>query len=68
MNEQNKLTRRRFIALSVLGAGGVCLLGRCANPPLSPWRLSHSRNLLYSMPWLNKSSQPMNGQVVVMPV
>jgi gluconate 2-dehydrogenase gamma chain len=38
MNEQNKLTRRRFIALSVLGAGGVCLLGRCANTPLSPWR------------------------------
>ena len=38
MNEQNKLTRRRFIALSVLGAGGVCLLGRCANPPLSAWR------------------------------
>jgi gluconate 2-dehydrogenase gamma chain len=34
MNEQNKLTRRRFIALSVLGTGGVCLLGRCTNPPL----------------------------------
>ncbi|HEY3389445.1 MAG TPA: gluconate 2-dehydrogenase subunit 3 family protein, partial [Prolixibacteraceae bacterium] len=33
-----KLTRRRFITLSVLGVGGICLLSRCANPPLSPWR------------------------------
>ena len=38
MNEQNKLTRRRFITLSVLGAGGMCLLSRCVNPPLSRWR------------------------------
>ena len=38
MNEQIKLTRRRFISLSVLGAGGMCLLSRCTNPPLSPWR------------------------------
>lgn len=39
MNKPNQLTRRRFIALSVLGAGGMCLLSRCANPPLSRWRL-----------------------------
>jgi gluconate 2-dehydrogenase gamma chain len=38
MNNYNKLTRRRFFALSVLGAGGMCLLSRCANPPLSQWR------------------------------
>ena len=30
MNKPNQLTRRRFIALSVLGAGGMCLLSRCA--------------------------------------
>jgi len=38
MEKQTKLTRRSFIALSVLGAGGMCLLSRCSNPPLSPWR------------------------------
>jgi len=38
MEKQTKLTRRGFITLSVLGAGGVCLLGRCTNPPLSRWR------------------------------
>jgi gluconate 2-dehydrogenase gamma chain len=38
MDNQTKLTRRRFITLSVLGAGGMCLLSRCANPALSPWR------------------------------
>ncbi len=38
MNQQTKLTRRRFIALSVLGAGGMCLLSRCTNPPLSRWQ------------------------------
>ena len=38
MDIQNKLNRRRFITLSVIGASGMCLLGRCANPPLSPWR------------------------------
>ena len=38
MIDHYKQNRRRFIALSVLGAGGMCLLSRCANPPLSPWR------------------------------
>src|SRR5674476_679961 len=38
MEKQSKLTRRHFIALSVLGAGGMCLLSRCSNPPLSSWR------------------------------
>jgi len=38
MDKPMKLTRRRFIALSVLAAGGTCLLNRCANPALSPWR------------------------------
>lgn len=38
MDNLTKLTRRRFIALSVLGAGGMCLLSRCANPTLSRWR------------------------------
>jgi len=38
MNNQIKLTRRRFITLSVLGTGGMCLLSRCVNPPLSRWR------------------------------
>ena len=38
MNKQMKLTRRRFITLSLLGTGGMCLLSRCANPPLSRWR------------------------------
>lgn len=38
MEKQTKLTRRRFIAISVLGAGGMCLLSRCTNPPLSRWR------------------------------
>jgi len=38
MEKLTKLTRRRFIALSVLGAGGMCLLSRCANPPLTQWR------------------------------
>jgi gluconate 2-dehydrogenase gamma chain len=39
MNQQAKLTRRRFITISVLGTGGICLLSRCANPPLSKWRV-----------------------------
>lgn len=39
MDNHVKLNRRRFIALSVLGAGGMCLLSRCANPPLSQWRI-----------------------------
>ena len=39
MNQQAKLTRRRFITLSVLATGGICLLSRCANPPLSKWRV-----------------------------
>jgi gluconate 2-dehydrogenase gamma chain len=39
MEKQTKLTRRHFITLSVLGAGGMCLLSRCSNPPLSPWRI-----------------------------
>lgn len=38
MDKQIKLTRRRFIALSVLGTGGICLLSRCINVPLSRWR------------------------------
>ena len=38
MENQTKLTRRHFITLSVLGAGGMCLLSRCSNPALSPWR------------------------------
>lgn len=38
MINQLKQNRRRFITLSVLGAGGMCLLSRCANPPLSRWR------------------------------
>ena len=38
MDDQKKLNRRRFIALSVLGTGGMCLLSRCANQPLSRWR------------------------------
>ena len=38
MNKQINLTRRRFIALSVMGAGGMCLLTKCANPTLSRWR------------------------------
>lgn len=38
MDELKKLNRRRFIALSIAGAGGMCLLSRCANPPLSRWR------------------------------
>jgi len=37
MEKPTKLTRRRFIALSLLGTGGMCLLSRCMNPPLSPW-------------------------------
>jgi len=39
MNQQVRLTRRRFITLSVLGTGGICLLSRCANPPLSKWQV-----------------------------
>jgi gluconate 2-dehydrogenase gamma chain len=48
MDKLTKLTRRRFITLSVLGAGGMCLLSRCANPPLSPWRFitAQESNLL----------------------
>jgi gluconate 2-dehydrogenase gamma chain len=38
MEKQTKLTRRHFITLSVLGVGGMCLLSRCSNPALSPWR------------------------------
>lgn len=38
MIKQKNLTRRRFMALSVMGVGGMCLLTRCASPPLSPWR------------------------------
>ncbi len=38
MEKQTKLTRRRFIALSVLGTGGMCLLSRCSNPPISSWK------------------------------
>jgi len=47
MNKHFKQNRRRFIALSVLGAGGMCLLSRCANPPLSRWRfLTEQEGLL----------------------
>ena len=48
MDKLTKLTRRRFITLSVLGAGGMYLLSRCANPPLSPWRFitAQESNLL----------------------
>lgn len=38
MDEQNKVTRRRFITLSLVATGGMCLLSRCVNPPLSSWR------------------------------
>jgi gluconate 2-dehydrogenase gamma chain len=38
MEKQTRLTRRSFIALSVMGAGGMCLLSRCTNPALSRWR------------------------------
>ena len=38
MDIQSKLNRRRFITLSLIGAGGVCLLGRCANPTLAAYR------------------------------
>ena len=38
MDFHNKINRRRFITMSVISAGGVCLLGRCANPSLSGWR------------------------------
>lgn len=43
MNNQIKLTRRRFIALSVLGAGGMCFLSRCTNPVQSRWRFFTER-------------------------
>ena len=51
MDFQSKLNRRRFISLSLIGAGGVCLLGRCANPTLSPWRFlyTHEASLLDSL-------------------
>jgi gluconate 2-dehydrogenase gamma chain len=38
MNNQTKITRRRFMALSVMGAGGICMLSRCTNNSLSRWR------------------------------
>jgi gluconate 2-dehydrogenase gamma chain len=38
MNKPNKLTRRRFTTLSVLGTCGLCNLSRCRNPKLSRWR------------------------------
>lgn len=39
MDNRAKLTRCRFIALSIfLEAGGMCLLSRCTNPALSSWR------------------------------
>jgi gluconate 2-dehydrogenase gamma chain len=38
MDNPVKLNRRRFIALSVLGAGGMCLFSRCVNHSLSQWR------------------------------
>jgi gluconate 2-dehydrogenase gamma chain len=38
MDNLKKQSRRRFITLSILGTGGMCLLSRCANPPLSRWR------------------------------
>ncbi|HET6558992.1 MAG TPA: gluconate 2-dehydrogenase subunit 3 family protein [Prolixibacteraceae bacterium] len=38
MDNHTKLTRRRFIALSLMGTGGICLLSQCVNPPLSRWR------------------------------
>ena len=48
MRQQTKLTRRRFISLSILATGGACLLSRCANPPLSQWRFitAQESNLL----------------------
>ncbi len=38
MDKQNKFSRRRFITLSLVATGGMCLLSRCVNPPLSSWR------------------------------
>ncbi len=37
MDTQNKLTRRRFMQLAALSAGGVCLFARCSKP-LTSWR------------------------------
>jgi len=51
MNDLKKLSRRRFITLSILGTGGVCLLSRCANPPLSRWRfLTEQESVLLDAP------------------
>lgn len=38
MIKQTKLTRRHFLALSVVGVGGMCLLSQCTSSPLSRWR------------------------------
>ena len=38
MNKQSKLTRRNFIALSVVGVGGMCLFSQCSGSPQSRWR------------------------------
>jgi gluconate 2-dehydrogenase gamma chain len=38
MDNQNKFTRRRFVALSVMGVGGMCILSHCTNHSISKWR------------------------------
>jgi gluconate 2-dehydrogenase gamma chain len=39
MNKQPKLTRRRFIAFTVMGVSGICLLSRCSFTQLSRWKV-----------------------------
>jgi len=38
MNNEQKLTRRRFIALAFLCIGGITVLSRCKNIPVKQWR------------------------------
>ena len=38
MKKQTHLTRRRFIKFSLMGIGGIFLLGRCTSLPQSHWR------------------------------
>ena len=38
MNNQPKLSRRHFMALSLMGAAGVCLFSQCSSSSLSQWR------------------------------
>ena len=38
MSNHTKFTRRRFMALSVMGVGGLCVLSRCTNFSSSRWR------------------------------